>query len=80
VTSVRSELFWEEALEFASAVARRTTSGQPRILARIFRANKKEFIKTVHDPKIAAAVSPQNIADRSPTFRRFISVLSEGPV
>ena len=45
------------------------------LMHRIFRDNRKGFVKTVHNEKIAEFVKPQNILEKSPTFRRFASTL-----
>ena len=45
------------------------------ILHRVFRDNRRKFNKTRHDPQIAEHVSPERIAERSPTFRRFSEIL-----
>ena len=45
------------------------------ILNRIFRDNRRKFRKTQDDPKIAQAITPQNIAVKSPTFQRFAQLL-----
>ena len=45
------------------------------ILSRVFHQNRRSFRKTRDDPKIAQAATPQNIAAKSPTFRRFAQLL-----
>ena len=45
------------------------------ILRRLFRDNRRKFRKTQDDPKIAQAATPQNIAAKSPTFRRFAQLI-----
>lgn len=67
------------------ANARIRISGNPedhprpaRLMAQIFRANGQDFKKTVHNPKIAEHVTPRNISEKSPTFRRLVAVLRGG--
>ena len=45
------------------------------LLEQVFRDNRRRFRKTRHDPEIASHVSPELIAARSPTFRRFAELL-----
>ena len=45
------------------------------ILDRVFRENGRDFRKSKHDPQIAEHASPERIATRSPTFRRFAEIL-----
>ena len=45
------------------------------LLAQVFRENRRRFRKTRHDPQIAEHASPERIATRSPTFRRFAEIL-----
>ncbi len=45
------------------------------LLKRVFRDNRRRFQKTQHDPQIAEHASPERIAERSPTFRRFAELL-----
>ena len=45
------------------------------LLAQVFRDNRRKFRKTRHDPQIAEHASPERIATRSPTFRRFAEIL-----
>ena len=45
------------------------------ILGRVFRDNGRDFRKSRHDPEIAEHASPQRIAAKSPTFRRFAEIL-----
>ena len=45
------------------------------MLNRVFRDNRRKFRKTQDDPKIAQAATPQNIAAKSPTFRRFAQLI-----
>lgn len=40
-------------------------------LSRVFSDNRRKYRKTRDNPKIAQAVTPQNIAVKSPTFQRF---------
>jgi len=49
-----------------------------KLMARIFKKNGQTYKKTVHAAKIAEAVTPRNISEKSPTFRRLMSVLSRG--
>ena len=62
--------------------ARINISGNPEehpdpasLLKRVFRENRRQFQKTRHDPQIAQHASPERIAERSPTFRRFAEIL-----
>ena len=45
------------------------------ILQRVYRQNRRNFRKTRDNPKIAQFVTPERIAARSPTFRRFAEML-----
>jgi hypothetical protein len=45
------------------------------ILGRVFRENGRDFRKSRHDPQIAEHASPERIAARSPTFKRFAEML-----
>ena len=45
------------------------------ILHRIYRDNRREFSKMRDNRRIAENVSPERIAARSPTFRRFAEIL-----
>ena len=45
------------------------------LLEQVFRENRRRFRKTQHDPQIAEHASPEHIAARSPTFRRFAEML-----
>ena len=45
------------------------------LLKQVFRDNRRQFQKTRHDPEIAEYASPDRIAARSPTFRRFAEIL-----
>ena len=45
------------------------------LLERVFRDNGRRFRKTRHDPEIAERASPERIAAKSPTFRRFAEIL-----
>ena len=45
------------------------------ILHRVYRENGRKFRKTRDNPKIAQFVTPERIAARSPTFRRFAEML-----
>ncbi len=45
------------------------------LLERVFRENGRQFRKTRDNPRIAEHVSPEHIAARSPTFRRFAEML-----
>ena len=45
------------------------------ILDRVFMQNNRDFRKTLDNPKIAQAATPQNIAAKSPTFRRFAQLI-----
>ena len=45
------------------------------LMKRIFRANRRSFVKTRDDPLIAQNVKPENILVRSPTFRRLAEVV-----
>ena len=45
------------------------------ILHRLYRQNRRNFRKTRDNPKIAEHVTPERIAARSPTFRRFAEIL-----
>ena len=45
------------------------------LLKQVFRDNRRQFQKTRHDPEIAEYASPERIAARSPTFRRFADLL-----
>ena len=45
------------------------------ILDRVFQQNGRDFRKTMDNPKIAHAATPQNIAAKSPTFRRFAQLI-----
>ena len=49
-----------------------------KLMERIFKANRKTYIKTVHAAKIAEAVTPSKISKKSPTFSRLIRVLRQG--
>ena len=44
-------------------------------LSRVFSDNRRDFRKTRDNPKIAQAATPQNIAAKSPTFRRFAQLI-----
>ena len=46
------------------------------LVDRVFGANGKDFVKTAHNPKIAEHVIPENILEKSPTFRHIASALS----
>lgn len=45
------------------------------VLRRVFRDNRKRFVKTRHDPLIAQRVSPSAIAARSATFSEFVQTV-----
>ena len=45
------------------------------LLERVFRANSRDFKKTVHNQRIAEFVSPENISAKSPTFQRMVALL-----
>ena len=45
------------------------------LMKQLFRDNGRVFKKTQHDPLIAEHTSPERIAARSPTFRRFAEIL-----
>ncbi len=45
------------------------------ILSNVFRQNGRDFRKIRDNRKIAQAITPQNIADKSPTFQRFAQLL-----
>lgn len=45
------------------------------LLESMFRANRRQFRKTRDNPRIAENSSPERIAAKSPTFRRFAEIL-----
>ena len=45
------------------------------LMKQLFRDNGRVFKKTQHDPLIAERASPECIAARSPTFRRFAEII-----
>ena len=48
-----------------------------KLMERIFKANRKNYVKTVHAAKIAEAATASSIAKKSPTFRRLKRVLRQ---
>lgn len=49
-----------------------------KLLQRVFRANKRDFKKTQHNPQLAERADVRVVADRSPTFQRLVELL-RGP-
>ena len=45
------------------------------LLVQVFRVNRRRFRKTRDNPKIAERASPERIAAKSPTFKRFAEIL-----